>query len=227
MRRALFALLAVTGPLLLAGCGPTGSETAAPSGFAIEAIDAFIASKQPNTTKPNWRTMLPRPPKVAFPADKHVYWTLDTNKGRMVLKLWHDVAPMHVSNLIYLTRLRFYDGLTFHRVIQGFMAQGGCPYGNGSGMPGYGIPLEVSLSAKHDRAGILSTANTGRPNSDGCQFFLMLNPNSGLDGKYSAYGNIVEGMETLRALEALGGRNDATSKPRERLVIEKATVELR
>jgi len=143
------------------------------------------------------------------------------------VKLWHEVAPLHVSNLVYLTRLGFYDGLTFHRVIQGFMAQGGCPVGNGSGMPGYGLPLEVSKSAKHDRAGLLSTANTGSKNTDGSQFFLTFRPAPELDMGYTVYGEVVSGMEVVRLLEAAGGPPNSRGTPRQKLLIERARVDVR
>lgn len=213
-----------------AGDPPPGKVVAPREGDPIVEMDAYIAKKAIQKSHPDWRVRLPAPIQVGFPKDKHVHWVLDTNKGRMVVKLWHEVAPLHASNLVYLTRLGFYDGLTFHRVIQSFMAQGGCPRGNGTGMPGYGLPLEVSKSARHDRPGLLSTANTGRPGTDGSQFFLTFRPTPELDGGYTVYGEIVEGMDTLRALQAVGatGREASRSEaPRERLVITKATVELR
>jgi cyclophilin family peptidyl-prolyl cis-trans isomerase len=242
MRRALTLCSSLLLALALCACGepggagggggageaPPGKVVALREGDPIAEVDAYIARTKPDVTRPDWRTRLPAPVQVGFPKDKHVHWVLETNKGRLVVRLWHSVAPLHASNLIYLTRLGFYDGLVFHRVIQTFMAQGGCPRGNGTGMPGYGLPLEVSKTARHDRAGLLSTANTGRPGTDGSQFFLTFRPAPELDGGYTVYGEIVEGMDTLRALEAAGApARSGRQEPREKLVITKATVELR
>ncbi len=122
----------------------------------------------------------------------------------MKIRYFTDTAPMHVSSGIYLSRLGFYDGLNFHRIIPGFMAQGGCPTGSGRGNPGYFMAGEFKGNRKHDKAGILSTANTGRPNSEGSQFFLTFGPTRSLDGKYTIWGEVVEGQATLKALAKLG-----------------------
>ncbi len=104
---------------------------------ALEAIDAFIAAQATDTSAPNWRTRLPKPPMATFDSGTACFWELQANVGPITVKLLPAVAPMHVASTIYLTRLGFYDGLSFHRVIQGFMAQGGCPLGSGTGGPGY------------------------------------------------------------------------------------------
>ena len=112
---------------------------------AIAQIDKFIASKGINKSAPGWRTKLPKPPKANFGAGNTEYfWNVETNKGLIKVRLWPDIAPMHVSSTIYLTRLGFYDTLPFHRVITGFMAQGGCPLGTGTGGPGYKYAGEFS-----------------------------------------------------------------------------------
>lgn len=119
----------------------------------------------------------------------------DVMKG----ELYSEIAPETVANFEKLVNEGFYDGLTFHRVIPGFMIQGGCPLGNGTGGPGYGIKGEFSANGfennlKHDR-GVLSMARAMDPNSAGSQFFIMVEKAPHLDGSYAAFGRIIEGME--------------------------------
>lgn len=119
----------------------------------------------------------------------------DVMKG----ELYPEIAPETVANFEKLVNEGFYDGLTFHRVIPGFMIQGGCPLGNGTGGPGYGIKGEFSANGfennlKHDR-GVLSMARAMDPNSAGSQFFIMVEKAPHLDGSYAAFGRIIEGME--------------------------------
>jgi peptidyl-prolyl cis-trans isomerase B (cyclophilin B) len=139
------------------------------------------------------------------------------------IKLMPDVAPMHTSSTIYLTQLGFYDDTVFHRVITGFMAQGGDPLGNGQGGPGYHYNGETNSDVKHDRPGMLSAANTGRPGSDGSQFFLTFAPTDWLDGKHAIFGSVVEGEDTLQALEQRGSQGGETSEP---LLMIKSTIEV-
>ena len=190
---------------------------------AIKAIDAQIAKAALNKKDPAWRTKVPMFSVVKFDP-KHSYLAhMSTNKGEIVIKFMPDVAPMHVTNFIYLTRMGFYDGLSFHRVITKFMAQGGCPLGNGTGGPGYGFNGEFSPTVKHNRPGLLSMANTGMPNSDGSQFFLTFVATPWLDGKHTLFGEVVSGMDVLKALEAKGSQSGATS---EKLMMTKVTIEV-
>lgn len=201
-------------------------ETAPAVGDPIEQTDAYIDLKNIDRKQEGWRVRLPPPAKLTFPAGKKLYWTLETNKGRMVAEIWHEIAPLHAANIAYLTRLGFFDGLVFHRIIQGFMAQGGDPLGNGKGMPGYALPLEVKKGVGHDDIGVLSTANYGQPDTDGSQFFIMFRQRPQLDGGYSVFGKVLEGLDTVRAIEAVGALRDPGT-PRERVAIERATVEWR
>jgi cyclophilin family peptidyl-prolyl cis-trans isomerase len=190
---------------------------------AIKAIDAQIAKAAPKKTEAGWRTKLPMPTVVKFDANKQYLVHMMTNKGEVVLELMPDVAPLHVTNFIYLARMGFYDGLVFHRVIPAFMAQGGCPLGNGSGGPGYGFNGEFSPAARHSRPGMLSTANAG-PGTDGSQFFITYAPVNYLDGKHTIYGEVVSGMDALKAIEAKGSPSGATS---EKIVMTKVTIEVK
>lgn len=223
-RRRVGGLLLIA--WLVAGCGNDGNaredtvtETPAATG-AIAEIDAFIATQNIDKSKSNWKTQLSKPPKAKFEADKTYYWLLKTNVGTMKLRLMPDVAPMHVSSTIYLTRLGFYDGTPFHRVITGFMAQGGDPLGRGTGGPGYKYAGEFDSKVKHDRKGLLSMANAG-PGTDGSQFFITFVPTPHLDGRHTLFGEVVEGGGTLGELEKRGSRS---GKPSEPLSIEKAEI---
>ena len=187
---------------------------------AIAAVEKFIADQKIDTTKSGWKTSLPKPEKVTFTAGKKYFWNLQTNKGAVKVLLLPDSAPMHVSSTIYLTKLGFYDALKFHRVITGFMAQGGDPLGTGTGGPGYKYDGEFGGTAKHDKPGKLSMANAG-PGTDGSQFFLTFVPTPWLDGKHSIFGEVVDGLDVLKKLEAAGSQSGQTSEP---LAIDKATI---
>ncbi|PIC85729.1 peptidylprolyl isomerase [Sporosarcina sp. P20a] len=137
------------------------------------------------------------------------------NDEKIVLELEPTVAPNTVANFISLIEDGYYDGLIFHRVIPGFMIQGGDSSGDGSGGPGYSIDGEFSSNGfennmKHER-GVISTARTQEPNSAGSQFFIMTDDNTSLDGEYAAFGKVTEGMETVDAIVA--NETDAMDKP--------------
>ena len=187
---------------------------------AIAEIDKFIADQKIDKANPNWKQNVPKPPKVTFTKDKKYVWVLETNKGTMKITLKPDVAPMHVSSTIYLTRLGFYDGLIFHRVIPGFMAQGGDPTGSGMGGPGYKYDGELVATAKHDKPGVLSMAHAG-PGTDGSQFFITFGPTPHLDMKHTVFGEVTDGTDVLKKLEAAGSPSGTTSEP---ITITKATI---
>jgi cyclophilin family peptidyl-prolyl cis-trans isomerase len=199
-----------------------GSQAIKKEDIAIEQVDQQIAKANVDKTNAKWRTTLPKPEKVAFEPKRTYHALMETNKGPVKIELLPGVAPMHVTSFIYLSRMGFYDGLAFHRVISRFMAQGGCPLGTGSGGPGYQYAGEFSPSVKHDTPGLLSMANAG-PNTDGSQFFLTFVPTPWLDGKHTIYGKVVEGMETLEKLETAGSESGRTSEP---LRIEKVTIQI-
>lgn len=173
---------------------------------AIAAIDAFIADANIDKEDPDWKKKLPRPPRVQFDPTKTYYWTLRTNLGNVKIELYPTEAPMHVSNTIYLSRLGFYDGLIFHRIIPQFMAQGGDPAGDGSGGPGYRISGEFEGDHSHDDPGMLSAANRG-PRTDGSQFFITFAKAENLDGLHTVYGGVSEGIGTVRDMEMRGSQS--------------------
>lgn len=178
---------------------------------AVTAIDAFIAEAKIDQSADGWKTSLSKPPMVEFDAGANYYWDIETNVGNIEIKLMPDVAPMHVSSTIYLARLGFYDKVIFHRVISGFMAQGGDPLGRGTGGPGYQYDGEYSPNARHDRPGLLSMANAG-PGTDGSQFFLTFVETPHLNDKHAIFGAVTNGMDTVNALEARGSGSGKTSE---------------
>lgn len=191
---------------------------------SIAAIDAQIEAAKVDKNVAGWRTRVPMFKAVTFDPARSYYAQFMTNKGVVLIKLRPDLAPAHVTNLIYLARMGFYDGLKFHRVITGFMAQGGCPVGNGTGSPGYGFNGEFAGNAKHNKPGMLSMANTGQPNSDGSQFFLTFVPTPWLDGKHTIFGETEDGFDVLKKLEAAGSQSGQTS---ELLMLDKVLIQVK
>ncbi len=187
----------------------------------MEQIDQMVRDAGVDKSRRDWRTRIPKPKQAAFEPGKQYFARMTTNKGAMKIRLMPEVAPMHVTSFMYLAKLGFFDGLSFHRVISDFMAQGGCPLGTGTGGPGYQFAGEFSPKVTHDRPGLLSQANAG-PGTDGSQFFLTFVPTPWLDGKHTIYGEVVEGREVLKALEAAGSRSGT---PKEPLSIEGVTIE--
>lgn len=148
---------------------------------------------------------------------------LDTSEGPIRLTLDSKTAPGHVRNLVALAENGFYDGVTFHRIIKGFMIQGGCPEGTGTGGPGYKIPAEFN-STRHE-PGVLSMARTSDPDSAGSQFFICLERVPHLDGQYTAFGKTADDA-SLAVVKKIGEvRTGAQDRPLTPVKIRKATVE--
>lgn len=125
--------------------------------------------------------------------------TIETNRGNIVLELYAQKAPKTVANFEKLAGDGFYDGLKFHRVIDNFMIQTGCPNGTGTGGPGYKFEDEFDDELRHDGAGVLSMANAG-PNTNGSQFFITHVPCPHLDGKHSVFGRVLEGQDVVNSI---------------------------
>ena len=124
--------------------------------------------------------------------------TFDTDRGPIKVELAQDKAPLTVANFVNLARRGFYDGLSFHRVINDFMVQGGCPEGSGRGGPGYRFEDEANNGLRHDR-GVLSMANAG-PNTNGSQFFITHVATPWLDGKHTVFGRVLEGQDVVDSI---------------------------
>lgn len=210
MRKLSVALVAMMGMLTL-GCQeePGTVETLAPSTETAATTDQ---APEPQGSESTAQV----PPKAGDEVG-----VIKTNLGRIVVSFFPDKAPGHVKNFKDLARKKFYDGTMFHRVIPGFMIQGGDPNSregdrslHGSGGPGYTIKAEFN-DVLHVR-GILSMARSSDPDSAGSQFFIMVAENKGLDGQYSAFGRVVEGMEVVDKIVALprdGNDNPLVENP--------------
>lgn len=149
------------------------------------------------------------------------------NGDTIKAELYPDIAPITVENFVKLVKEGFYDGLTFHRIISGFMIQGGCPNGNGTGGPGHTIKGEFSMNGvnndlKHT-PGVLSMARSMAPDSAGSQFFIMHKTSPHLDGQYAAFGQVIEGMDVVNKLAEVA--TDYSDAPLEKQVMKSVTVE--
>lgn len=147
---------------------------------------------------------------------------LETNVGDISIDMWPDVAPGHVKNMVGLAKIGYYDGLCFHRVIKGFMIQGGCPEGTGTGGPGYKIKAEFSKTPHEP--GVLSMARTQDPDSAGSQFFLCLEKVSSLDNQYTVFGKATDDA-SLDVIKKIGlTKTGSQDRPVDDVKINKATV---
>ena len=146
--------------------------------------------------------------------------------GTIEVELYQDLAPITVENFVKLVNKGFYNGLTFHRIIRGFMIQGGCPKGNGTGGPGYSIKGEFSANGvnnpiKHER-GVISMARAMDPNSAGSQFFIMHQAAPHLDGQYAAFGKVIKGIEVVDAIASV--QTNYFDAPLQKVVIKSIRI---
>lgn len=188
-----------------------GFTTFAFSDLGAQEGQASDTTKKVGATKAETRTVQAKPEAAVDPAAPYKGVTfakgekprvvMETSMGKLVLELWPDVAPKHCQSFVYLINKHFYDSVLFHRIIPGFVIQGGDPQGTGMGGPGYTVPAEFSDTLKHD-LGILSMARTPDPNSAGSQFFICLSRErtKSLDKQYTIFGKVVEGLDIVEAL---------------------------
>lgn len=147
---------------------------------------------------------------------------IQTEKGEITLELYPESAPLAVNNFIFLVRSGWYDNVTFHRVLENFVVQAGDPSGTGYGGPGYAFKNEIDPTLKFDREGILAMANAGA-DSNGSQFFITLAPASNLDGSYTIFGQVIEGMDVVKSLTVRDPSQNADLPPGDLIV--KVTIE--
>lgn len=199
--RTLWAMLwaAAVAAVLLAGCDTDGEQ----EGTAVTSQG---------------------PPEMVIDAGKQYFATIELEKGGSIrIQLFAQDAPQTVNNFVYLARRGYYDGVTFHRVIPGFVAQGGDPTGTGAGGPGWTIPDEVNQH-KHGE-GAVAMAKTARPNSAGSQFYITLAPQPMLDGTYTVFGQVVEGMDVVKSITPRDPQQNPSAPPGDR--IKTITIEER
>jgi len=202
---------AMVGFALLSGESPQPAATPPPKRIE-EKASAMINSDQIPSDPEAIRKLLSNP---ANPVVK-----VDTSQGVLLVELFEDKVPNTVANMVELSENGFYKGMSFHRVIRGFMAQGGCPNSKagaagrpGTGGPGYNFADEFHPELRHDGRGILSMANAG-PGTNGSQFFLCFSPQPGLNNRHSVFGKVVAGFDALDRIESLGMASDPGT-PRE------------
>ncbi len=177
-----------------AGCVNSGSVSSTTNSTEAVAVDSSTP-KTMSTTNQTWTF----PGKLPDEKISNKQVRIVTAKGVIVFELLPEVAPLTVSNFVYLTEAGYYDGLNFHRRVDGFVLQGGDPLGNGSGGPGYSIPAEFN-NVKHDR-GIVAMARSQDPDSAGSQFYFTLAPAYFLDNNYTVFGRVLEGLEVIDQLQ--------------------------
>jgi peptidylprolyl isomerase len=157
------------------------------------------------------------PPPMTIDPKKSYTATFTTPRGDFVVKLRPDLAPQTVNSFVFLARDGFFNGVTWHRVLENFMAQGGDPTGTGTGGPGYTVPDEFTDKVKFDKPGILAMANTGQPNSGGSQFFVTTAPADYLDGKYTIFGEVTQGQDIVNGIPLRDPQQNPTT-PGEQIV---------
>ena len=156
------------------------------------------------------------PPLTIDPAKEYTA-TLQTEKGDIVIELYADEAPVAVNSFIFLARNGWFDGVTFHRVLPGFVAQAGDPSGTGFGGPGYAFDNEISPELNFDEAGVLGMANAG-PGSNGSQFFITLGPAPHLNGSYTIFGRVIEGVDMVNSLTERNPEQGANLPPGDKIL---------
>ena len=217
MLRRLLPLLLV---LALAACGGGDDESDSAGTTAAASSDDTCASVDAPDPKPDGGQTAPTEPLAAGKTYKLVF---ETSCGDFTVTLDQKSAPKTAASLVALAKAGFYDGTTFHRVVPGFVIQGGDPTGTGTGGPGYQTVDPPPTDTQYSEAVVAMAKGAADPaGASGSQFFVVTAPDAGLPPEYAVVGNVTEGMETVSAIEALGTGDGPPSQP---VVIEKVTVE--
>jgi cyclophilin family peptidyl-prolyl cis-trans isomerase len=227
-RQRRVALVLVLGILGLFGVGSAAAlflnrePEAAPSPTASPPVEAVACGGERPAAAGEPKPTFDKAPEMQIDRKASYRAVLETSCGTIEIELFPDDAPVTVNSFVFLARQRFFDGLTFHRVIVAFMNQGGDPKGDGTGGPGYQFEDEIVKSLRFDRPGLLAMANSG-PNSNGSQFFITVAPARHLDGLHTIFGRVAKGMEVVQEINALA--TDAADRPNETVYIERVRIE--
>jgi cyclophilin family peptidyl-prolyl cis-trans isomerase len=192
------------------------SDRPSPSPTAETAACNGKVPKAAEEEKP----MYEKPPEMQIDRTKKYTAVMKTSCGTVELELYADQAPTTVNSFVFLAREGFYDRLTFHRIIPGFVIQGGDPEGTGSGGPGYQFEDEIVKSLRFDRPGLLAMANSG-PDTNGSQFFITTGEPKHLNGKHTIFGEVTDGMKAVKEIEGFGTQGGTPTEP---VYIEKVTI---
>ncbi len=179
----------------------------------------WLAACQPPAAP---RLQWDQPPAIEIDAGRQYFANLDTARGLIVIELYPESAPITVNNFVFLARQGYYDGVTFHRVLPGFVAQAGDPTGTGGGGPGYYIVNEDDPALTFDSAGVVAMANSGR-DRNGSQFFITLDAQPGLTGSYTIFGRVVSGLEVVFSISPRDPAGSPDAPPGD--VINTITIE--
>lgn len=195
LRRTLALALALAISIVLVSCGSSSGS----SGGATDTPEGTVEVSQTAESSTVSEGQFDAPPAMQIDPDKIYVATLKTEKGDVAIELFADRAPVTVNNFVFLAEQDFYDGTTFHRVIPGFVAQGGDPTGTGAGGPGYRFQDEIVPGLRFDQDGLLAMANSG-PDTNGSQFFITYAPAPWLNGLHTIFGKVISGMNVLYEL---------------------------
>lgn len=215
--------IAMLGIALVGFAFLTGGDEPGPavSPGASPAAEAAACGGTVPVTAGEEKPQFERPPKLAIEPSKEYRAVLVTSCGRIELELFADRTPETVNSFVFLAREGFFDGLTFHRVVEGFVIQGGDPSGDGTGGPGYTFDDEIGDELRFDGKGLLAMANSG-PGTNGSQFFITLGPAEHLNGLHTIFGRVVEGMDAVERIGTLPvGPAD---RPTEAVYIERVKI---
>jgi peptidylprolyl isomerase len=189
-----------------AGQAAPVAPTTAPAASAAPAADGGAAAT--DFPQPATRTYSAPPPQTIDPARAYTA-TITTPRGDIVVELLPDIAPQTVNNFVFLARENFYNGLTWHRVLPNFMAQGGDPLGDGTGGPGYSVPGEFTDKIGFESPGIVAMARSNDPDSAGSQFFITTGNAEWLNGQYTIFGRVIEGQDIVNGIPLRDPQNPA------------------
>jgi peptidylprolyl isomerase len=216
----LVGLLALTRNKEGASSSPTPSTSSSPTGgVACDAKKPTDAGEK----KPTFKAA----PKPASVLDTGASYTaiVQTSCGEFRMKLLPESAPKAVASFVFLARKHFFDGLTFHRIVPGFVIQGGDPQGTGQGSPGYSFANEIDKKLSMDHPGVLAMAHSSQPNSNGSQWFVTIGDDHQLDGQYTIFGSVTKGLSVVEKIGKLPVGGASGDTPTQTVYMEKVTIE--